>query len=128
MGEWLADRNRERTEEVRKMKPKKGQFVQLDTWFGDVWAEIESVFGSDSGNDWLIVWTHRNCDIRGGKCTDWEIFYHVRKISKTIPQGCHILTVKEGRFGGRKGKPFSELPDRIKKKFDKGEEAAKLSV
>lgn len=115
---WLDKIDKERTEAVKKLNPKQGQFVQLTTWFGDVWAEIEGIFEGGS-TSWLIVWRHQNCHIPSRQCTDWEAFYHVRKISDTIPRNCHILTVKEGRFGGRKGKPFSELPDRIKEKFDK---------
>ena len=56
--DWLADRRRERalllTQEYPDVKP--GMYVQLITWFGDIWAEITRAYTDPAHPEWNRVY------------------------------------------------------------------------
>ncbi len=120
MSDWLESVREEQTAKISKLKPRRGNFVQLNSWFGDVWAEVKSHYSSSIGKHYESVTIYDSRSRHG-----WDVVYlhNIRRVSKILPKGIHILELREGRFGGREGRPFAEIP---KARLDKSDRYGKL--
>lgn len=106
MGDWLEHQHQLHTDKVKSWGIEKGDFIQQTWTASGVWYEVKEV-----GDNYLIVF-----DGRRSQGTDWVFFYNVRNHTKELNY-LEIIHLAEGDFGGRKGKPLRELPEKIKQKI-----------
>ena len=72
---WLETISKKRNAEVMKWNIQLGDFVNLMTWFGDVWAEVLEVYGGSS----LFIKICRNDEKYK---TDMQLCSNVRKLCR----------------------------------------------
>lgn len=72
---WLEDEEKTREEEVKKWKIRPGDFVNLRSWFGDVWAEVEKTYDDES--PFIVI--YRNNDKYK---TDMVLYSNIRKLCR----------------------------------------------
>jgi hypothetical protein len=80
---WLNARERENAEKLVEQWPevKPGMFVQLDTWGGDVWAEITSVYlgHGDAASRSVNFWSYEKYGVT--RKPDHARFGSIRKFA-----------------------------------------------
>lgn len=106
VGEYWHQVDLKQSEAFWKAHPKVGQFINKTDHFDDVWMEIKDLFPPSSTNDYgsLIIYDHRR-----PRNTEYIFANSVRKVVDDLPRDARIVHTREGQFGGREGRPMSEL-------------------
>lgn len=116
---YLEECHRRQAKKIAALDPKPGQWAQLDTWFGDVWGEIITVFqpNPDDRFGGSMVLAQRE-DHPGGEYT---FFHYIRDVKPELPESARIIHHAGGRVERRgwaagKGIEFEvdEWPDTTK--------------
>lgn len=111
---FLEDCDTKQAKKIRKLNPKKGQWAQRSSEFGDVWHEIESVYLSAKdkffSKDWssLRLYCHR----RNERPIESEYFHNIRKVVNKLPKNACVVMCKEGLFSDRQ-QNWDKLPERV---------------
>lgn len=110
---WLEDREKENADRINAKNPQVGDFVNLNTWFGDIWAEVLMVFppSDGGGRGSMVIAYHRDRNT-----TEYIFYYMVRKIVKrdtlTMKDASRIY-IKDGTFtdafSRNHGRPLEEF-------------------
>lgn len=72
------DLNASRAAEVRAMRPFPGCFVQLTTWYGDIWGEVLKVF--DDGLQAALILCASS-----DRAPEYTFFYNLRPKVEAVP-------------------------------------------
>jgi hypothetical protein len=85
---FLEDCHRKQAEKIAALDPKPGQWAQLDSWFGDVWGEIISVYNDpESRFGGAMVLAQRPDHPRG----EYTFFHYIRRVAAELPEDARII-------------------------------------
>ena len=115
--DFMAMMTAKHVAKVRAMQPQVGYFVNLDSWCGDVWAEIEHCHddgGVSGGRDNPMIGFYHYRQGQEHKATDLSFFSYVGKVRPYLPADARIVHLKEGLWGGRDA-TLKAIPKRIQR-------------
>lgn len=91
---WLDEIQNNQEKLVKTWPIQPGDFVNLDTWFGDFWAEVAEVH--DTG-PFIVIYREDHGILK----TDWILLHSIYKICKSENRNridtCNIIT-KNGKI------------------------------
>lgn len=109
MIDYLEGLKRERRDAVRAIGIKPGDFINILSWFGDVWSQVESVY--DNEERYGSVTHYRNS---GRHQTEILYFDNIRKVHRANDpwdwREVRIIHLPDGNFGDRHN---PALPERF---------------
>ena len=106
--DYISNRHREHDEDIKKLNPRVGQFINIKSEYGFIYHQIQKVYSPD---DWYgSVYYYDRIDNNSDKSKiESTNFYNIRKIVDKIPDDADFVSCKEGTFSNRRSN-LDKLP------------------
>ena len=99
---WLDKIYKKRDLEIKKLNIEIGDWINLDSEYGDVWHEVKQVFSPDDYYGSVVL--YRQVDSKSEEVkTEMTYFFRIRKVCKSLPDDARCIFCEQGSFSDRRG-------------------------
>jgi hypothetical protein len=113
--DFITKNHKKRDLEIRKLKLKRGMWVNLSDEFGDVWHEVDRIYESKDFYASVYIYDRISNDSDKSKITS-EYYYEISKVSDTLPTDARVIMSKEGTQSPRRNNMKEDLVKNINSK------------
>lgn len=99
--DWCSKIDQKQDLKIKAEKITPGDWVNLDTEYGDVWHEVKDVHNTPDYYGWAVIYSpvsSKSAEVK----TEMIYFHKIRRVLKELPKDTRCMFSKDGAFSPRR--------------------------